>query len=109
MIPALPPEPPVDVAAPPTQVGAENAVRGRGWRWETTGALFCVGLLGWWVWVTGLNTQSFWQVVLAIILGAGIGFGMSGVRRGCAESRLIAGACLEIHLLVAALSVAYAV
>lgn len=77
-------------------------------RWETKLSAGCLLLLAWWVWVTGGNAQTFWQVVLSLILGCGIGFGISGVRRGGAASRRAAGFCLSLHMMFAALEIAIA-
>jgi hypothetical protein len=72
---------------------------GDGWRWETTVAVGCVLLLPWWVWVTGLNSNAFWEVVLSVAVGLGVGFGIAGLRRGSRSSRAVAGLCLAVQLL----------
>ena len=73
---------------------------GGGWRSEATVAVGCVALLPWWVWVTGLNTDPFWLVVFAAIIGVGVGYGLSGVRRGGPFSRVASGLCLAILAVV---------
>lgn len=76
------------------------------WRWEATAALSCVLLLPAWVLVTGLNSNAFWEVVLCGLLGFGIGFGLSGVRRGIQASRWVSAVCLVVLLVVAACYIA---
>jgi hypothetical protein len=71
-------------------------------RHESLIAFICVLLLPLWVWVTGLNSNHFWYVVLSFILGIGIGCGISGVRRGETRSRTLAKISLVILLLFAA-------
>ena len=39
-------------------------------------------LLLWWVFITGLNTTTFWQIALSIILGSGLGLSFFGGLRG---------------------------
>jgi hypothetical protein len=72
-----------------------------GWRWEAKAALCCVLLLPAWMWVTGLNSDTFWEVVLCGLLGFGVGFGLSGARRGSRASRWVAAVCLAVLLVVA--------
>jgi hypothetical protein len=57
------------------------------WSWEARIAVASVLLVPWWIWVTGLNPDAFWYVVLSVILGCGIGSGLSGLRRGGESSR----------------------
>ncbi len=71
-----------------------------GWRTETTVAIVCVALLPWWVWVTGLNDDSFWLVVFSLIVGVGAGCGLSGTRRGGRASRFVSEVCLVALLAV---------
>jgi hypothetical protein len=71
------------------------------WSWEAKAALYCVLLLPLWVWITDLNSNAFWELILCGVLGFGAGFGISGARRGSTTSRRVSAACLLI-LLVAA-------
>jgi hypothetical protein len=75
-----------------------------GWSWEARIAVACVLLLPWWIWVTGLNPNAFWYVVLSMILGCGIGCGLSGLRRGNESGRTASFISLGI-LIVAALGI----
>jgi hypothetical protein len=104
MQPAVPPEPPPNPA--PTPTGSSPAA---GWRWEATGALICVALFGAWLWLTDGNPTGFGQVLLAVLLGTGIGLALSGCRRGSTHSRRAARLALGFHLLITALAVGYAV
>ena len=70
------------------------------WRWEATAALCCLLLLPAWVCWTGLNSNAFWEVVLCGLLGFGVGFGLSGARRGSATSRWVSKVCLVIFLVL---------
>jgi hypothetical protein len=67
-----------------------------GWPRETKVAIVCVALLPWWIWVTGLNLQSFWIVVFAVIVGVGSGCAIAGLRRGSRTNRWAAGLCLVV-------------
>lgn len=109
MLPAFPPETPGGTIAPPLKEPAEKPARTGGWRWETSTSLACVLLLPWWACVTGLNTHPFWEILLAIILGVGIGFALSGIRRGSSMSRSAAQLCLGFHLLATSYAVGHAV
>jgi hypothetical protein len=105
MQPAVPPEPTPDPdpgpRGPPPPEG--------GWRWEATGALLCVPLFGGWLWLTDGHVSGCGQVMLAVLLGMGIGLAVSGCRRGSAESRRAALVALGFHFLITALVVGYAV
>src|SRR5262245_56104223 len=80
-----------------------------GWRWEATGASACVPLYVGWLWLTNGNTSGCGQVLLAVLLGTGIGLAVSGCRRGSPESRWAARVALRFHLVIAALTVGYTV
>lgn len=71
-----------------------------GCRPEAIVAAMCVLLLLPWIWVTRLELQSFWLIVLSVIIGVGIGCGISGMRRGEWNSRLFSGMCTLILLVV---------
>jgi hypothetical protein len=79
------------------------------WRWETTCSLVCVLLFGGWLWLTDGSPSGFGQVLLAVLLGAGIGLAVSGCRRGNLGSRRAARLALAFHLVITALSVGYAI
>lgn len=79
------------------------------WRWETIGAWVCVPLFVGWLWLTDGNTSGCGQVLLAILLGTGIGLAVSGCRRGSADSRRVARIALGVHLAITALAVGFAV
>jgi hypothetical protein len=74
------------------------------WSWEARIAVACVLQVPWWIWVTGLNPNAFWYVVLSVILGCGIGCGLSGVRRGGESSRAASFYSMGI-LIVAAVGI----
>lgn len=94
-----PPAPNVVGAPPPTG----------DWRWEATAALVCVPLFGAWLWLTDGNTSGCGQVLLAILLGTGIGLAVSGCRRGSRDSRRLARIALAWHLVLTTLAIGYAV
>ena len=71
------------------------------WRWEAMAALYCVLLLPAWAWVTGLKPHAFSEIVLCCLLGFGVGFGLSGTRRGTRVSRWVSAICLVVLLVVA--------
>jgi hypothetical protein len=103
MQPAVPREPAPDpgpAGSPPPDGG---------WRWEATGALVCVPLFGGWLWLTDGNPTGFGQVLLAVLLGTGIGLAVSACRRGSANSRRAARLALGFHLLITVLVVGYTV
>lgn len=62
-----------------------------------------------WLWLTDGNTSGCGQVLLAVLLGTGIGLAASGCRRGSADSRRAARVAPGFHLLLAAWNVGYAV
>jgi hypothetical protein len=96
----------------PTDAGLDAAgsqPSGSGWRWEATGSLVCVPLFGAWLWLTNGGAGGYAQVLLAVLLGTGIGLAVSGCRRGSTDSRWAARLVLAFHLLIAALVVGYAV
>jgi hypothetical protein len=72
------------------------------WSWEARIAVASVLLLPWWIWVTGLNPNAFWYVVLSVLLGCGIGCGLSGLRRGSESSRTASFISLGILIVTAA-------
>jgi len=65
-----------------------------GWSWESQMACLCTILIGWAVWVTDANMNEFWAVVYSVLIGGGVGFGLSGVRRSRGPSRIAAGGSL---------------
>ena len=102
-LPPAPPRPLVTGASRQSDADRnESGPMSAAWWSETIGALVCVLLLPVWAWITGLNSHPFWATVLSVVLGFGIGFGISGVRRGGCASRCVAGVCLAILLSVAA-------
>lgn len=79
-----------------------------GWRWETIGSLVCIPLYVAWLWVTDGHRGYCGPVLIALLLGNGIGLAVSGCRRGVVESRWAARLALAVHLLVAIVIVGYA-
>ena len=74
------------------------------WRWETTVSLVCLLLLPGWMWVTdGSTPNGFWSVVLSVLLGVGIGTGISGARRGDGISTSVAAISVAFQVCVALL------
>jgi hypothetical protein len=48
-----------------------------------------------------MDFNEFWSVYLAVAVGSGIGFGISGARRGTRNSRSVAQGCLLLHAVFA--------
>jgi hypothetical protein len=74
-----------------------------GWRWETAVAAGCVGLFLAGRAAAGSPLDEFWTAVLAAAVGAGLGFGLAGSRRGSRNSRSVAQGCLLLHTVFALL------
>jgi hypothetical protein len=58
-------------------------------RWEANASIGCLLLLVLWAWFTGLRTSAFVFVGLCVILGTGIGLGISATRHGSRLSRRV--------------------
>ncbi len=68
-----------------------------GWRWEAKASLASWGLFAW-LFVSSGSLNVVGTVVLSGVLALGIGFGVSGCRRGWPASRLVAAAGLILNL-----------
>ena len=75
----------------------EPASEADGWRWEAMASLGCWGLFAW-LFVKSDSLNVVGTLILSAMLALGIGFGVSGCRRGGPASRVVAAAGLLLNL-----------